>query len=120
MQTGGDSARPFSDSVYADCDIYADHEDGDLVRACIRRAGDFQEEGRLLVGLAVSVRVAHNDYRTGRRDDFLEYGTVLECTSREEAAPSEVVESLRSILRALSDAGVPATPSCYFEEELLC
>ncbi|MFE7809472.1 hypothetical protein ACFU51_33345 [Streptomyces sp. NPDC057430] len=73
---------------------------------------------------SLGITVARNDYQAmaGNSDDFVQWGTVVECEAIAEAIAEatlgQVVEAVGTILETLWNRGYRAVAACDYEDEL--
>ncbi|MFC8271744.1 hypothetical protein ACFUJR_04205 [Streptomyces sp. NPDC057271] len=69
---------------------------------------------------SLGITVARNDYQAmaGNSDDFVQWGTVVECEAIAEATLGQVVEAVGTILETLWNRGYRAVAACDYEDEL--
>lgn len=106
---------------YRYCKIFVDGAEIDGVKSALAGAfsGSFERHTMYVgQGLAVEVRENSDADDAEDNDDFLYWPVVVELDVEGEVVPGVVVDTTKSILNTLWDAGRRAVAACDFEAEL--
>ncbi|MEU4267691.1 hypothetical protein [Streptomyces sp. NPDC026092] len=69
---------------------------------------------------SLEVAAAHNDYEEagGDPEDFVQWGTVLECEAVPGSSLAQAVDAVAVVLQSLWDGGYRAVAACDYEDQL--